>query len=134
MLAVFKNYFIVVPIIFLIITIILIIKLIKRNKEYIEDVGTITDFHKSTNEMRLNDYETEAISPIITYEVNGIKYDFIGNYYSTTMRIGDKIKIMYNKNNPKKVTTKKGLNLAVVILGVFTIISFIALIVLQNIK
>lgn len=133
MLEIFQNWFFIVPIIFLIITIILIIKLIKRNKEYVEGVGTITDFHKNTNEMRLNDYETEAISPVITYEVNETKFDFIGNYYSTTMKIGDKIKIMYNQNNPKEATTKKGLNLAVVILGTFTIISFIVLIVLQRI-
>lgn len=133
MLEIFQNWFFIVPIIFLIITIILIIKLIKRNKEYVEGVGTITDFHKNTNEMRLNDYETEAISPVITYEVNETKFDFIGNYYSTTMKIGDKIKIMYNQNNPKEATTKKGLNLAVVILGAFTIISFIVLIVLQRI-
>lgn len=133
MLEIFQNWFFIVPIIFLIITIILIIKLIKRNKEYVEGVGTITDFHKNTNEMRLNDYETEAISPVITYEVNETKFDFIGNYYSTTMKIGDKIKIMYNQNNSKEATTKKGLNLAVVILGAFTIISFIVLIVLQRI-
>lgn len=133
MLEIFQNWFFIVPIIFLIITIILIIKLIKRNKEYVEGIGTITDFHKNTNEMRLNDYETEAISPVITYEVNETKFDFIGNYYSTTMKIGDKIKIMYNQNNPKEATTKKGLNLAVVILGAFTIISFIVLIVLQRI-
>lgn len=133
MLEIFKNCFFIIPIIFLIITITLIIKLIKRNKEYVEDVGTITDFHKNTNEMRLKDYETEAISPVITYEVNGTKYDFIGNYYSTTMKVGDKIKIMYNQNNPKEATTKKGLNLAVVILGTFTIISFIVLIFLQRI-
>lgn len=133
MLEIFKNCFFIIPIIFLIITITLIIKLIKRNKEYVEDVGTITDFHKNTNEMRLKDYETEALCPVITYEVNGTKYDFIGNYYSTTMKVGDKIKIMYNQNNPKEATTKKGLNLAVVILGTFTIISFIVLIFLQRI-
>lgn len=83
--------------------------------------------------MRLNGYETEAVSLVITYEVNGTKYDFIGNYYSTTMKVGDKIKIMYNQNNPKEETTKKGINLAVVILGAFTIISFIVLIILQSV-
>ena len=133
MLEIFQNCFFIVPIIFLIITIILIIKLVKRNKEYVESIGTITDFYKNTSEMRLNNHETEAISPVITYEVNGTKFEFIGNYYSTTMKIGDKIKIMYKKSNPKEATTKKGLNLAVVILGTFTIVSFIVLIVLQSI-
>ena len=133
MLEIFQNCFFIIPIIFLIITIILVIKLVKRNKEYVEGIGIITDFHKNTNEMRLNGYETEAVSPVITYEVNGTKYDFIGNYYSTTMKVGDKIKIMYNQNNPKEATTKKGLNLAVVILGAFTIISFIVLIILQSV-
>ena len=133
MLEIFQNCFFIVPIIFLIITIILIIKLVKRNKEYVESIGTITDFYKNTSEMRLNNHETEAISPVITYEVNGTKFEFIGNYYSTTMKIGDKIKIMYKTSNPKEATTKKGLNLAVVILGTFTIVSFIVLIVLQSI-
>lgn len=133
MFEIFQNCFFIIPIIFLIITVILIIKLIKRNKKYVDGVGTITDFHKNANEMRLNDYENEAISPIITYEVNGTKFDFIGNYYSTTMKVGDKIKIMYNPNNPKEATTKKGLSLAVVILGAFTIVSFIVLIVLQRV-
>lgn len=133
MLEIFQNCFFIIPIIFLIITVILIIKLIKRNKKYVDGVGTITDFHKNTNEMRLNDYENEAISPIITYEVNGTKFDFVGNCYSTTMKVGDKIKIMYNPNNPKEATTKKGLSLAVVILGAFTIVSFIVLIVLQRV-
>ena len=133
MLEIFQNCFFIIPIIFLIITIVLIIKLIKRNKEYVEGAGIITDFHKNTNEMRLNNCENEAILPIIIYEVNGSKFDFIGNYYSTTMKIGDVIKIMYNPNNPKEATTKKGLSLAVVILGAFTIVSFIVLIVLQKV-
>ena len=68
MLEIFQNCFFIIPIIFLIITIILVIKLVKRNKEYVEGIGIITDFHKNTNEMRLNGYETEAVSPVITYE------------------------------------------------------------------
>ena len=133
MLEVFKNYFFIIPTIFLIITIILIIKLLKRNKEYVESVGIITDFYKNTSEMFLDDYETVAISPVITYEVNGTKFEFIGNYCSTTMKVGDKIKIMYKRNNPKKATTKQGLILAIKVLAIFTIASFIVLIILQSI-
>lgn len=133
MLEFFQNCFFIVPITFLIVTIILIIKLVRRNKKYVESVGIITDFHKNTSEIRLNDYETEAISPIITYEVNGTKFEFIGNYYSTNMKVGDKIKIMYKTSNPKEVTTKKSLNFAIVILGLFTIISFMVLIFLKRI-
>lgn len=133
MLEIFKNYFFIIPTIFLIITIVLIIRLLKRNKEYVESVGTITDFYKNTSAIFLDDYETVAISPVVTYEVNGKKFEFIGNYYSTTMNVGDKIKIMYKRNDPQKATIKKELNFAIIVLGTFTIVSFIVLIVLRSI-
>ena len=131
MLEIFKNYFIIVPIIFLIITIILIIKLNKRNKNYVQTEGLIADFYENTSEMKLNNYEHKAISPIINYEVNGENFEFIGNYCSTTMKKGDKIQIMYNSDNPKQVIIKKGLNFAILILSIFTIASFITYIILQ---
>ena len=131
MIELIKSFFIVIPIIFLIITIVLIIKTIKHKKIYIAIEGTIVDFYENTNEIRLNQYESKAISPIIAYTVNNQQYKFMGNYYSTTMKKGNKIKIMYNPQNPKQAKIKSGLYFSSIILSIFTIVSFLVYIIIM---
>lgn len=131
MLEFLKNYFIVIPLLLLIITILLIAKLIKQKKEYKETTGTIVDFYKNTSELRLGDNEHVAIAPIIKYFVNNKEYQIIGNYYSTSMKKGDSVKIIYNLNSPNKGKVKKALELGIIILSIFTILSFITMIIIK---
>lgn len=130
MLELIKNYFIILPVIFLVITVILMIKTIKYIKKYIEIEGIIVDFYENASEMRLNQYEHKAISPIIAYEVDKKQYEFVGNYYSTSMKKGNKIKIIYNPQNPKQVKIKSGIYFASIILSIFTIVSFLTYIII----
>lgn len=132
MVEIIKDYFIIIPILFLIITVMLIIKLLKQKREFREQDGVIIDFYENNNELRLKDYEHKKTSPIISYEVNGNKFEFVGNYYSTTMKKGDKIKIVYNTKNPKQAKVKNGLIFAIIILSIFTISSFIALLLIKK--
>lgn len=131
MIELIKIFFVVVPTIFLIITIVSIIKTINYKKKYVEIEGTIVDFYENTSEIRLNQYESKAISPIIVYTVNNQQYEFVGNYYSTIMKKGNKIKIMYNPQNPKQAKIKSGLYFSSIILSIFTIVSFLAYIIIM---
>ncbi len=131
MLELLKNYFVVIPLLLLIITILLMTKLIKQKKECKETTGTIVDFYKNTSELRLGDNEHVAISPIIKYFVNNKEYQIIGNYYSTSMKKGDSVKIIYNLNSPNKGKVKKGIELGIIILSIFTILSFVTMIIIK---
>ena len=109
----------------------MIIKTVKYKIKYIEVEGTIVNFYENTSEMRINQYEHKAISPIIAYEVDKKQYEFVGNYYSTSMKKGNKIKIIYNPQNPKQVKIKSGLYFASIILSIFTIVSFLTYIIIR---
>ena len=115
----------------LVITIILYIHSIRKLKIYKETEGTIIDFKENTMKMRLNSYENKAISPVVSYRVGENEYEMLGNYYSTSMKKGDKVKILYNIENPSKSTIKNRLYLAPLILSILTICSFVIFIIIK---
>lgn len=123
-----------VAIILAMVTIILIINAIKKNKNYIICEGTIVDFYENDSSLRVGDDPVKAISPVIYFKVKEKEYKFTGNYCNSTMKVGDKIKILYNKNNPNKATIKQGLFIAPIITGALTTFSIIALIIIKIFK
>ena len=99
----------------------LVYKLIKRLTTYIECDGNIVGFRKKDSTLVDSESIITVVSTKISYNVNGIDYEFFGNYYNPSMKIGDKIKILYNKNNVKKVTVKKGIFVAPVIVSILAL-------------
>lgn len=120
-------------IILMVVTTILIIHGQKRNSTFHECSGTIVNFYKNSVEGRLGSYESVAISPVVEYEVNGARYELIGKYYSTNMKIGDTIKILFDEDNPSVASIKTELYFAPIITGslalVLLVISGIFLII-----
>ena len=126
--------FVTVPLILWGVTVLLIINGVNKKKKWNECIGIIADFYENTSVMRLNSYETTAISPVVSYEVDGQKYDFIGNFYSTNMKVGQKLNVLYDKNNFSKATIKKGLYIAPMITGGLAILFTIPIIVFIILK
>ena len=88
-------------------------------------------FQHSTSEIMLDDYETKAISPVVRYSVGGRQYEFVGNYYATTMKIGDRVEVLYNRQDASKARLKKGCYLAPGITGAIAAV-FILLFVVYS--
>lgn len=75
--------------------------LVDKNRKKLSNCGVckgiIVGFEKNTSELRVGDYETEAISPVVSYTVDNQKYEFTGKYYSTNMKRGQLVDVIYDK-------------------------------------
>ena len=65
----------------------------------------------------LDDYETTSISPVVRYTAGGQVYEFVGSYYATTMKIGDKVEVLYNRQDMSKARLNRGRYLAPIVTG-----------------
>lgn len=111
------KLYVFVPIILFVVTLILIVNGNNKMNKYNECTGTIVRFYENTSELRVGSYETEAVSPVVSYSVNGRTYEFTGNYYSTSMKVGQEVKVLYNKEDNSKATIKTGIYFAPIITG-----------------
>lgn len=120
-------------VVLIVITAILALAGMKKVSDYQLCMGTIIRFYENTSEMRLDSYETTAVSPVVEYFVNGQRYEFVANFYSTSMRTGDKVEVLYRADDHTDATLKKGVVFAPIITGslaiVFVILSATYLIV-----
>lgn len=121
----------VIALILVLITAYLIFNVARKRKNSITCNGTITGFEENTSEVRLDDYENKAISPVVEYEVNNKSYKFTGNFYSTSMKVGDSVEVLCNKDDNSKATIKKGIVLAPLITGVLPFVFFVSYIIWQ---
>lgn len=129
-----ENIIFILLILFLIIEIILIIKnrdYLNKNKYGVAN-GIIENFYKDTSSIFLNDGESYKISPIISYEVNGKPYQFVGDFYTTSMKKGDNIKILFNKENPQKAKVFVSIYFAHLIMWIFIIMIIVTLLVIKR--
>lgn len=110
-----------IAIILFVLTILLVENGVNKKKMYDECIGTIVRFQENTSELRLGAGETKSVSPVVSYGVNGQAYEFIGNYYSTFMKIGQTIKVFYNKKDNSKATIKTGIYFAPIVTGCLTL-------------
>ena len=122
MLVLLGPLFALVAAVLLIVTIILVSNGSKRIKNTNECTGVITGFYTDTSNMFLDDYERRRISPIISYTVEGKSYEFVGNYYDTTMKEGQNVKVLYDKEDCTKASIKTGVYLAPIITGALTVL------------
>ncbi len=134
MLALFFKLFIIVPLILLVVTIFLLRNSVRKLKTYRECTGTIIRFYKTTSPARVDLDHRYGISPVIAYKAHGKTYEFLGNYYSTWMKVGQEIQVMYHEEDPSKATVKKGLYVAPLITGALTLGFSSAFIVLMILK
>jgi len=120
------NIIIVIDVILFLISIMLFSKSMKKIKNYKKTIGEIIDI-KKRDSLDPENVDRVIISPIIKYFLNNKEYKFEGKYCSPNSKIGDKIEILYDKDNPKKVCVKKGLYIAPIITGGIAIIFLIGL-------
>lgn len=128
-----KLYFIV-PLVLLVVTVILINNANSKMKNYNECRGTIVRFYENTSQLRVSSYENKAISPVISYTVNGKTYEFIGNYYSTSMKVGQQVNVLYSKSDCSKATIKTGVFFAPIITGGLTVLFILPIVIYVILK
>ena len=100
---------------------------IETNAKVIDTIATSESKKDKATGMISNYY---VYAPIIEYKVNKKNYRYELNEYNVKEpKIGSKIKIYYQKNNPNNVKIiKKNNNILIIIIG--TIITFVGIIVL----
>lgn len=128
MIEILKIVFLVTDILLFVISGYLFFKGIYKLKKYGTTIGEIIDIkiiHSS-----LDDVGVDTIFPTIKYNINEIEYKTNGKYCSPNSKIGDKIELLYKKDNPKIVSAKKGLFIAPSIVGSIAIVLFIVLMIL----
>jgi len=134
MMNVILKIYPIIPLILLIVTILFTVSGVKKNNSYVKTTGTIVSFHEERSEARISDDANRMISPVITYKVNGNEYKFVGTYYTSSMKIGDSIEIMYNANNPGDASLKAGLFVVPIITGGLTLLFGIGYVILMVLK
>ncbi len=127
---------VIIPLILWVVTAFLLRRSSHKLNNYYETTGTIVRMEERKKMFRAsNDWRTE-ITPVIAYTINGTTYECDSDYFSSSMKPGKKIKIMYNCNDFSKATVKKGLYLGPAITGImavcFTAAYIIALVLLNK--
>ena len=107
-----------VSIILLVVTVLLITKGRKKINLCTECIGTIVGFH--ITEVATMQHELGTKSPVVSYVVNGQVYEFVGNFYSTNMKVGQEVKVLYNKVEVHKASIKTSTYFAPIITGILT--------------
>lgn len=134
MIETLMKLYIFVPIILFVVTLVLIVNGNHKMHKYNECTGTIVRFYENTSELRVGSYETKAVSPVVSYSVNGRTYEFTGNYYSTSMKVGQEVKVLYNKEDNSKATIKTGIYFAPIITGGLTLLFILPIIIYLVLK
>lgn len=122
----FIKYYFIIPTILIAITVGLTIHGVKKRNKYMECEGVITQICKTTS--HTSPGET-ALYAMVAYTVNGHSFEFHANYYSTSMKVGDKITVLYDPNDYSKATIKTGTYAAPLIVGALALFSIIPLII-----
>lgn len=79
------------------------ISLIKRLKDFDETEATIVEFYDSIS---TNNRNSRSYFPILSYEINNKTYIHKYTLGIKNKKIGDKIKIFYNTQNPEEIRFK----------------------------
>lgn len=123
------KWSVLIPAILFVVTVVLVVNSNRKLKTYGECTGSIIGFYESIALGSGVSDSNKRISPVVSYTVDGKEYQFIGNYFSTNMKTGQEIKVMYHKAEPEKATIREGLYVAPMILGVLTLTFTVAYII-----
>lgn len=99
---------------------------VKKLRGRVETQGVIVGIEENTAEVILSEGTNKSVFPVIEYEVNGKAYRFNGSYYSTSMKIGDSVRVLYSAENPEEVSIKTGLYVVPIILWALSIAFLLA--------
>ncbi len=126
---------VIIPIILWGVTAFLLRRSSHRLNNYYETTGTIVRMEERDKMFRaMKDWQHE-IMPVIAYTINGTTYECDSDYFSSSMKPGKKLKIMYDCNDFSKATVKKGLYIGPTVTGImalcFTIAYIIVLVILN---
>ena len=64
----------------------------------------------------------KSISTVVSYLVDARRYEFTSGYYSSSMKEGQEVEVMYSREDPSKAAIKSGLFVAPAILGVLAVV------------
>lgn len=127
--------FIIIPIILGIVTTILVINANHKLKNSLSCEGTIVEFYENSAETSLGiDSHATTRSPVISYSINGREYKFTANYATSSMKIGDKVTLLYKVDDPSSATIKNGVFLVPIITGSLTIFFILPIIIYIKLK
>ncbi len=116
------RIFSIVSVILLIITVVLTINSSQKLKTYSQCTGTIVDFYETSAPRGTDSHRSKRVSPVVAYTVDGKNYDFVGNYYSSGMKIGQQISILYHNQDHSNAVIRASLYFAPIIVGVLTLL------------
>lgn len=131
----FLKLFFIIPTILFVVTVILSVNSSMILKTYHKCTGTIVGFCETTAPGNMDSDANKTISPVVSYTVDGEDYEFIGNYYSTSMKVGQEITALYHNEDPSNAIIKSGLYVAPAVLGALTLfftLFYVALIILRR--
>ena len=134
MLSFIFSELLVVSFVLVIVTVVLGINSAKKNATFQECNGTIIEFYENSSGGTVGSYENVSISPVVEYTVNGTRYEFIGKYYSTNMKIGQDVTVLYNPDDPSVASIKSGTFFAPIVTGALAVVFLIPAIVYFIIK
>lgn len=129
------KFFVIVPVILFVITVILGVNSGIKLKTYHECTGTIVGFYETNAPETYDSDAHKTVSPVVSYTVDGKNYEFIGSFYSTDMKVGKEISILYHNEDPSNATMKSGLYFAPAVLGSLTLfftLFYVTLIILKS--
>ncbi len=129
MLELLSKFYFILPLTLLLVTIGLAVRGSKKLRHGVECTGTITEFYRSTNSRGQG-----TIAPMISYTIHGYTNEFVGNCYWTSMRVGNKIKLLYDESDPSKVSIKAALYMAPMISGILTAFFTLPIIIFAVLK
>ncbi len=89
----------------------------KRKRETCESCeGTIVD-------LIVKRYGKERrISAVVTYQVEGTEYKFVPSYSSTSMRVGQKVEVLYDAQDPSRAELKAGTLFVPMVTGFLSVV------------
>lgn len=117
-----------------IVTVFLAVKGSEKLKNSYECEGIIVGFHRDDTAIRFNSDNNVSIAPIVSYSVNGQTYEFIANYYSTTMKQGDAVKVLCDQQDLTKASIKSGTYFAPVITGILALCFFVFVVIMLIVR
>lgn len=129
---VFLVVYCIVDTILFIVAFFLLMNVYKKNKYYNLCTGTVIGFQRVYSMMTDN---SNGILTMVSYDVDGKNYVFNGAFYTPNMKVGTKVKVFYNKEDPTKASMKGGVYLPAIIVGSLAIgflVGIIFIIILIN--
>ena len=113
---------IIVPIILYIITAWLIVNSRRKLKNSQAHIGTIVRLEpRSTSAGADTGHHHTVYCPIISYTVDGQTYEFVADYFSSSMKVGKDVRIRYSTEDPSKATVEARLYVVPVVVGSFAV-------------